>query len=133
MVLICGIPSEAPLAMVRKALDELGVPYVLFNQRNFARMHLSFEIGNGKVTGLLKVDAQTYRLEDFGGVYTRVMDDRLLPELRGQPADSPMQRYCRSLHDSLMHWCEVAPARVVNRTGPMGSNSSKPYQAQLIR
>lgn len=25
------------------------------------------------------------------------------------------------------------PGRVLNRTGPMGSNSSKPYQAQLIR
>jgi glutathione synthase/RimK-type ligase-like ATP-grasp enzyme len=28
---------------------------------------------------------------------------------------------------------EIAPARVINRVRPMGSNSSKPYQAQLIR
>jgi glutathione synthase/RimK-type ligase-like ATP-grasp enzyme len=30
-------------------------------------------------------------------------------------------------------WYEVAPARVVNRSGPMASNASKPFQAQLIR
>jgi glutathione synthase/RimK-type ligase-like ATP-grasp enzyme len=32
-----------------------------------------------------------------------------------------------------MHWMEVTPARVVNRCSAMGSNSSKPYQAQAIR
>jgi glutathione synthase/RimK-type ligase-like ATP-grasp enzyme len=31
-----------------------------------------------------------------------------------------------------MRWCEVTPARVMNRIGPMGSNFSKPYQAQTI-
>jgi glutathione synthase/RimK-type ligase-like ATP-grasp enzyme len=37
------------------------------------------------------------------------------------------------LHDQLVAWMDVAPARVVNRTRLMGSNGSKPYQAQLIR
>jgi glutathione synthase/RimK-type ligase-like ATP-grasp enzyme len=37
------------------------------------------------------------------------------------------------LHDVLIRWCEIAPARVVNRVAPMASNFSKPYQAQLIR
>jgi glutathione synthase/RimK-type ligase-like ATP-grasp enzyme len=65
-------------------------------------------------------------------VYTRLMDDRLLPELRREPEGSPRRRHCRLLHETLMRWCEVAPARVVNRAGPMASNFSKPYQAQLI-
>ena len=133
MVLLCGIPSETPLAMVREQLDELSVPYVMFNQRKFASIDLGFEISGGRITGQMKLEDQSYPLEDFGGVYTRLMDDQLLPELKDEPAASPQRSYCRTLHETLMHWCEITPARVVNRTAPMGSNFSKPYQAQLIR
>jgi glutathione synthase/RimK-type ligase-like ATP-grasp enzyme len=43
-----------------------------------------------------------------------------------------LRERCRGLHDALFHWYEVAPARVVNRAEDQGSNSSKPYQGQLI-
>lgn len=59
------------------------------------------------------------------------MDDRC-PSLRTSRADSAARRRCRALHDALFNWYEVAPGRVVNRAEPQGSNSSKPYQAQLI-
>jgi hypothetical protein len=133
MILLCGIPSETPLAMVREQLNKLGVPYVVFNQRHFASTQLEFEISGGRLTGWLYIEGRSYRLEDLRGVYTRLMDDRLLPELKDEPANSPKGRYCRALHDTLIRWYEIAPGRVVNRTAPMGSNFSKPYQAQLIR
>lgn len=133
MILLCGIASETPLAMVREQLDKLGMPYVFFNQRNFVHMEMAFEIFGGQVTGQLQLEHQRYRLEDFSGVYIRLMDDRHLPELAGEPQDSQQRHYCRTLHDTLTQWCEITPARVVNRMTPMGSNSSKPYQAQLIR
>ena len=38
MILLCGIPSEAPIALVREALDEQNQPYVMLNQRKFADM-----------------------------------------------------------------------------------------------
>lgn len=53
-------------------------------------------------------------------------------KLEGEPDASPARRHARALHDTLYRWIEVAGARVVNRSGPQGSNSSKPYQAQLI-
>ena len=133
MILLCGIPSETPLAMVRAQLDSLSVPYVLFNQRRFAAMALEFELSAGQVTGWLQVEDRSYRLEEFGGVYTRLMDDQRLPELCDAPADAPQRRACRALHDTLIHWCELTPARVVNRTAAMASNGSKPHQTQLIR
>ena len=133
MILLCGIPSETPFAMVREQLDRLSVPYVLFNQRGFAGMAMEFEISADHITGQLQIEGHTYRLEDFGGVYTRLMDDQQLPEISDEPADSPPRRACRALHDTLLRWSELAPARVVNRTAAMGSNSSKPYQTQLIR
>ncbi len=133
MILLCGIPSETPLRMVTSRLEELGIPFVLFNQREFANCEIWFEVQDAQVAGELRIGDQTYKLQDFTGVYPRMMDDRFLPELSSEPAGSSVRNYCRSLHDTLMRWMEIAPALVINRCAPMASNSSKPYQAQLIR
>jgi hypothetical protein len=133
MILLCGIPSETPLQMVRDRLDALRAPYVMLDQRHFAQSEISFAITRGEITGTLRIGDATYRLEDFGAVYTRMMDDRCLPELQAEPPASPLRRYCRGFHETLTRWMEISPAYVVNRCAPMGSNASKPYQAQLIR
>ena len=67
------------------------------------------------------------------GVYLRFMDDRELPELRGEPDESPARASSRAFHDLFGQWADIAPARVVNRYTAMGSNFSKPYQSQLIQ
>jgi hypothetical protein len=133
MILLCGIPSEAPMALVRERLDEIGARYVFFNQRRFAAAELTFEIAAGRTSGRLRLNGDRYALEDFSAVFTRMMDDRCLPELEGEPEGSAKRRGCRALHDAVMRWTEIAPARVVNRAAAMGSNYSKPYQSQLIR
>lgn len=133
MILLCGIPTESPIALVRDELDALGLSYAMFNQREFATMAMEFEISDNYVSGRLKLGDEIYRLEEFSGVYTRLMDDQSLPELKGEPQNSLRRRSCRSLHETLIRWCEVAPIRIVNRSSPMGSNFSKPYQSQLIR
>lgn len=132
MILLCGIPSEGSLAMAIRAVERIGADHVVFNQRQFAAMELWFELADGGISGELRVDGATYPLDQIGGVYTRLMDDRFLPELRDEPADSPLRAHCRELHETLGQWFEIAPGRVVNRSRPQGSNSSKPYQAQLI-
>lgn len=132
MILLCGIPSETPLALLRQRLEARGLPFVEFAQRRFASMRLEFDIVGDRISGTLDIGDYRYPLEGFTGVYTRLMDDQNLPELQGEPADAPSRLYARALHDALSRWCEVAPVRVVNRTEPMGSNCSKPYQAQLI-
>jgi hypothetical protein len=133
MILLCGIPSETPLELVRNRLDERSVPYVLFNQRRFADISLEFSIDDGAVTGTLRTGGETHPLEAFAGVYTRVMDYGRLPEVRNTGAHGLALQHCRLLHETLMRWIEVTPAQVVNRSGPQASNFSKPYQAQLIR
>jgi glutathione synthase/RimK-type ligase-like ATP-grasp enzyme len=133
MILLCGIPSELPLRMVTSRLEEIGAKFVLFNQREFANCEIWFEIDNGEVGGELRLGRQTYQLQDFAAAYPRMMDDRFLPELSEEPPDSAVRTYCRSFHETLMRWLEIAPALVVNRCAAMASNSSKPYQAQLIR
>ncbi|MGH8914592.1 MAG: ATP-grasp domain-containing protein, partial [Acidimicrobiia bacterium] len=133
MILVCGIPSETPLAMVAQQLTELGAPFVIFNQRRFAEYRLEYDIVAGKVDGWMALNGERHDLSSFTAAYARLMDDRLLPELSDEPEGSPSRLGCRQLHDALTRWLEITPARVVNRYGSMGSNGSKPYQAQLIK
>jgi hypothetical protein len=133
VILLCGIPSETPLAMVAEELDKRGAEYVYFNQRQFAKMEVEFEVAGGRVGGTLRIKDEELPLDEISGVYVRLMDDQNLPELRDEPPSSPLRRYCRSLHAALTAWTEIVPVTVVNRSAPMASNGSKPYQSQLIR
>ena len=133
MILLCGIPSETPMRMVISRLEQMSAQFVLLNQRKFADCDIWFEIADGEVTGELRIGLDTYDLEDFTAIYPRLMDDRFLPELADEPQDSTVRSYCRSFHDALTRWMEISPALVINRCAPMASNSSKPFQAQLIR
>jgi glutathione synthase/RimK-type ligase-like ATP-grasp enzyme len=132
MILLCGIPSETPLAMVAAELERVGAPYAFFNQRQAAYASLTWEIETGTARGVLDLGNQRVRLEEVIGVYTRLMDDRMLPEIEAEPEGSAARCRCRALHDALCRWCEISPARVVNRAQAQLSNGSKPYQAQLI-
>jgi glutathione synthase/RimK-type ligase-like ATP-grasp enzyme len=132
VILLCGIPSESPVAFLAEALDQRGAEYRMFNQRKSADCAIHLEVGPEGVEGELRMNSETLNLREFSGVYVRLMDDRLLPELDGEPDNSPLRRRTRALHEALYRWLEVADGRVVNRSDPQGSNGSKPYQAQLI-
>jgi glutathione synthase/RimK-type ligase-like ATP-grasp enzyme len=132
MILACGIPSEDPLSMVVSALRERKAHVVVLNQREFADVSLDVSVTD-RAIGWLLIGNASYRVEEFEGVYIRLMDDRFLPELAHEPTDSALRAHCRALHDSLAQWFEVSDARVLNRPSSMASNNSKPFQAQLIR
>jgi len=133
MILLFSIPSESPLAMVHQALERINAPVVMFNQRKFDDTRVRFEVSGGEVTGMLELGGASLRLEDVAGAYLRPMDDRILPELAGTPPSSPRRAHCRAVHETFGCWCEITPARIVNRASAQASNASKPYQAQLIR
>ena len=132
MILLCGIRSETPLAMVAEALAALEVDHRVVHQRDVARYAVRWRSDAGRVTGTLQLGDEAIDLAAVDGVYLRLMDDTLLPEIVAMAADDPARRQARSFHEALLRWTEVAPGRVVNRADPQGSNGSKPYQAQLI-
>lgn len=133
MILLCGIPSEAPLARVASVLEDHGADFEVFNQRAFEAAELTGPGEGLSSVGRLTLGRRSYPLSEITAVYTRLMDDRYLPELAALPDDAPARVHCRTLHCELTRWLEIAPARVVNRIEPMATNSSKPYQLQLIR
>jgi len=133
VILVCGIPTESPVARVIDALSDASAPMAVLNQRHFDDIELEYDIGGGgRLTGLLRIARLRWTLDEIQGVYVRLMDDRQLPELAAEPAGSTRRIACRSLHQALLAFCDVTPAKVLNRTGPMSTNASKPYQAQVI-
>ena len=133
MILLLGIPSEPPLAMVAAELERMDKTYLFFNQRHFARSYVEFSVTDAGLSGWMQIDEQAFRLEEVTGVYIRLMDDTKLWEVQALPQGHPQRLYCRNLHETLIRWSAITPARVVNRYAAMTSNGSKPYQSQLIR
>ncbi len=132
MILLCGIRSEPPLAMVATELAKMGADFAWFDQRSALEMTLDMALASGRVTGRLRTPDADVALEDVDAVYIRTMDDRLLPEVEALAAESDARRRSRALHDRLYAWLSVSPALVINRTESQASNASKPYQLRLI-
>jgi glutathione synthase/RimK-type ligase-like ATP-grasp enzyme len=136
MILLCGIPSEAPLALAIEAAERLGVDFRVFNQREAG--FGAFELVNEgeSWSASLELRGERVDLSALRGCYVRTMDVGQLPEQRalGRRAwlSEPARR-SRAIHLALEQWVEVAHCRIANRPSAMASNGSKPFQAQLIR
>jgi glutathione synthase/RimK-type ligase-like ATP-grasp enzyme len=130
VILLWGIPSEPPVRLAVEAAERAGLDHVLVNQRRAADDDLVWDPGD-PVGGCLVVDRREIPLADVSGVYVRVMEAARLPEQRAAPTSHRALRSA-AFHAMLLAWVEQAPCRVANRTAPMASNGSKPYQAQLI-
>jgi glutathione synthase/RimK-type ligase-like ATP-grasp enzyme len=52
--------------------------------------------------------------------------------LAGETEESALRRRTIAFHELLIQWTEASEITVINRYSRMGSNFSKPYQAQLI-
>jgi hypothetical protein len=133
MILICGIPSEPPIALAVEAAEALGVDYVVFNQRHAPYSDITLELCGSEVSGKLWIWEREFPLSSFAGVYTRLMDSSDIPELRSSCGDHTAAiEKCVVFHTILNEWFELTAVPVLNRISAMASNGSKPYQAQLI-
>ena len=65
MILLCGIPSESPLAMVANALGALGAEHRVLNQRHVAAMDIDWQIDAGGINRTLPMTVQP-TIDDHG-------------------------------------------------------------------
>jgi len=133
MILLCGLPAEAPLALVAAELADRKVPVAFFDQRHSAASSLTLDVNDDGLTGELTLIDQRVRLDGISCVYLRLQDDRQFPDVRAAGAGSAYAEQVRSLHATLVEWTEMTPALVVSRFSRQASNGSKPYQAQIIQ
>ena len=135
MILLCGIPSEPPLRSAIEAAEDAQIPHVVLNQRESQYTEVAFDISQGQVTGTLSVRETDWPLEEFTGVYVRLMDWQSLPEVRPMPrrlSNPDVTERIRFLHEFLGYWLELTSGRICNRNSASVSNISKPFQSQYI-
>jgi hypothetical protein len=132
MILLAGLPDEAPMAAVAQALEASGTPFLMLDQRLAPLCRLEFSGAGGVLQGhLLFPDGSGAALRDLRAIYARQHDATALPEVRalGQAGITAAAR----LDAALVLLLDMAPGLVVNRPAAQLSNRAKPYQARLIR
>jgi hypothetical protein len=131
MILLAGIPSEAPLALAIAAAKRRRLRYCVLNQRDTAEAALVLRLEGLRSTGILQLRDGTVPLEAITGIFQRLTDPALLPESRRDPGAAARASI---FHAVLQDWLSVTPATVLNRNAPAASNASKPAQSlQLAR
>lgn len=141
-VLLWGVPSEGPVALVAEALGRLQVDVVVLHPRAADGTSAALGLGpgpagGGVLTGWLQLPGRRVALAGLRGAYVRPVEPELMPEFARLPPTSPRRVHARLLHDTMVAFTEVAGVvtgcRVANRLSAMASNISKPYQAQAVR
>lgn len=136
MILLAGIPTEPPLELAIASAEAANIKYVVLNQRAFRHDDIELRLVGGHCEGILTVGMQSFPLDAFTGIYTRMTDPQSLPELQTHPRrllDVAAPQRANIWNETFNAWLELAPQRVANRNSATLSNFSKPYQAQKIR
>ncbi len=131
MILLAGIPSEAPMALVTEKLIEKEAQTCVFSQRTILDSHIEWKWLNNKPQGNLHISGCSYDLNHFKSVYIRLMELNNVPEYKMAPEKEKIE--AAETMKSFGHWLEATNKTVVNKHSDMFSNASKPYQAQIIK
>jgi hypothetical protein len=132
MILLWGLGSDPPLALVRRELAALGRTAVLVDQR--AVLETSVEVVfDGVPAGWVELGGVRIDLGRVDAAYLRPHDPRAVPAVAAAGRDGAAGRHALESYEALRLWSELTCARVVNRISVQASNSSKPYQLEVIR
>jgi hypothetical protein len=132
VIAIWGLEEDGPTWSVMRFLDQLGVGYAFIDQRRVPEYVFELEVGNS-VKGVIVGPNICIDIDAVQSIYVRPYNFSELDIYSGvSPESEPWQRAVR-FEESMLVWCELTTALVVNRPSNMGSNSSKPFQLDLIR
>ena len=126
MILVYGQGDDPPIERLIAALQTAGAAYQFLDIAALAQATLHVQVGPQGMAGELVIDGVCSALADIRAVYARPLE----PNVADQPETT--QKHVLALHQQLVEWLDVAPARVVSRPAAMQANASKPLQAQWI-
>jgi len=132
VILLWGIAEDGPLANVRDALARRGADTLFVDQRLISDTTVELRV-DGCVGGIVRIGGFDLELEAVTAAYVRPYDSRRLPGVEVAGERSPDWFHAIGVEDCLLSWADITQALIVNRPEAMASNSSKPYQAALLR
>jgi len=131
MILLWGVPGDAPLDAVRAALERRGAEMCLLDQRLAARISVAVEIApNGTVSGNIETPNELIDLNSVTAAYIRPFETG--KACGAEPPNDPVYLRAAAADLAMIGWANLASAAVVNRPDAMTANNSKPYQLALI-
>ncbi len=134
MILLWGLETDDPLGAVLESLRRMGEEVVFVDQASrYSETDIELEVGS-RVSGEISLSGRRFDLGSVLSVFLRPYDLRRLVDV-GESSEpgKELARHAFAVEDILQSWVAVTPALVVNRPSDMSSNSSKPFQAELIR
>ena len=129
MIIVVGTPAEDPVRRVLEEAARIEVPTMLLAETEAAAWDLRVVAGGGRVRARLDHSGGSVDLDQATGLYLRLTG----PRQNHHPPDPLRQQRHDAALALVCGWADVAQMRVANRPSAMASNSSKPYQATLIR
>ncbi|WP_395366601.1 RimK family alpha-L-glutamate ligase [Streptomyces sp. YH02] len=123
MILFFGRTDDPPLSRAISAARDADLRHLVIDQARTARYDLV--VGTDALDARLAVEGMRLRLGEVSAVYARPLE----PPEEGDPA---ARARATAFQEWFVGWLDTTPAVVVSRPRAMASNSSKPYQAQLI-
>jgi len=133
MIALWGVMEDPPITAVAEGLQALSVTTIHIDQRRIDEYHYEFTLQDGRLAGHISLEDVSIDLDEVNGIYLRPCDLRQLEEFEGIPDYSEKWFAAVRFEDALTMWCELAGCAVVNRPAAMDSNSSKPYQLEIIK
>lgn len=110
-VMLWGLSGDPPFDAIRRELARVGAPHVVLDQRT--------------------MEDDPIDPAGVGAIFLRPYDARLVRD--DVSTDYATIQAAQACQFERFAWAEVADALVINRPSAMASNSSKPFQAELIR
>jgi len=132
MVVLWGLMEDTPLAVAYHGLKQLGVPVSFIDQRQILECTFSFSLSEN-ISGEIIAPGVRLSLDEASVLYFRPYNFESLDVFSDINRNSREWARAAQFEDAMMLWAETFPGLVVNRPSAMSSNSSKPYQLELIR
>lgn len=132
LILLWGLIADTPLDLVYQELRKMGENIIFLDQKKIANYHLKLTIDK-QITGEILTQNSLIKLENIKSVYVRNYDTRSLSEVKKAGENSPLWQYSLAIDETISLWLDLTSATVINPPTAMASNTSKPYQIQLIK
>jgi glutathione synthase/RimK-type ligase-like ATP-grasp enzyme len=132
LIVLWGLPSDGPLAMVDAALRRAGHDPLLLDQRALVGAGIELSV-DPQAAARIEYGGETIDLSECTAAYVRPADSAALPGVRRAGPDSAEAHHAAALDWVLLNWSELTDALVVNRPMASMSNGSKPWQSEALR
>ena len=132
MILLWGALHDSPLAEVLQELDLRDTPYLLINQANILESKIELDT-DCRIKGKINYLSKEYDSGMFKSAYIRTYDFTEEDGYNITDRNDPLFMNAIRFEQDMGIMLDNHPGRIVNRLSNCFSNSSKPFQMDVIK